>query len=188
MKKPSRVDKCISPHPTLVPWVEAISPPVDLYQAMLRAVSAMTRRYWAEECWSQIHHVRRLVSPIKPCSNPGKAATSQPKLAGITQRQAHNAHCINVQRSSAAALWGESSDRCVISVHDAHNISFILLKLALVGRLPFVAWHIRPRRVYQYREGGGSSSESILGESGKWRGHRAACMGDVRMSLCGDTR
>ena len=69
-----------------------------------------------------------------------------------------------------------------------HHISFILLKRALVGRLPFVAWHTRPRRVCRYREGGGSSSESILGESGKWRGHRAACMGDVRMSLCGDTR
>ena len=88
--------------------------------------------------------------------------------------QAHNAHCINVQRSSAAALWGESSDRCVISVHDAHNISFILLKLALVGRLPFIVWHIRPRRVCRCRDGGGSLSESILGESGKWRGHRAA--------------
>ena len=35
--------------------------------------------------------------------------------------QAHNAHCINVQRSSAAALWGESSDRCIISVHDAQH-------------------------------------------------------------------
>ncbi|OAQ92568.1 hypothetical protein VFPFJ_04309 [Purpureocillium lilacinum] len=56
-------------------------------EALERADSAMTRRCRAEECWSQTHHVRRLVSPIKPWSNPGHGT--------------HDAHCINVQRSSA---------------------------------------------------------------------------------------
>ena len=150
-------------------------------EALERADSAMTRRCRAEECWSQTHHVRRLVSPIKPWSNPGHGSHRSVHGKLITRTASMcNGHPLR--------RYGENRPIGASYPSMTHNISFILLKRALVGRLPFVAWHIRPRRVYQYREGGGSSSESILGESGKWRGHRAACMGDVRMSLCGDTR
>ena len=104
-------------------------------QASLRADSAMKCRCRAEECWSQCHHVRRLVSPIKPLVEP---RSRQPPLSPSSPASPNDKLMTRTApMCNRHPLRRYGSIRPIGAPYPSvtHNVSFIPLKRELVGRL-----------------------------------------------------